>query len=163
MWPRLLVLALVGLSLSCVSTARFRSSSARSLSQQNTNSDIFASALEQAAYRWLNVPYRFGGQSRQGIDCSGLTCSLYREVYGIDLPRTVEQQIKTGRYVQKARLKAGDLLFFRNGGSGAIDHVGIYLGQGRFVHASVQQGVVISDLNARHYQRHYVTARRILP
>ena len=147
----------------CVSTTRFSSSSSSSQSPKYNTAQGKDEALWQAVNRWLNTPYRYGGQSRQGIDCSGLTCSIYREVYGLELPRTVEQQIKTGRYVQKSRLRPGDLVFFRNGGSGVIDHVGIYLGQDKFVHASVQQGVIISQLSAAYYQRHYVSARRILP
>ncbi len=160
---RLLLFILPWLFLACVSTTRFSSSSRLTPSSEYKSDSIDNDALQQAVNRWLNTPYRYGGQSRQGTDCSGLTRNLYREVYGIELPRTVEEQIKTGRYVQKARLKAGDLVFFRNGGSGVIDHVGIYLGQDKFVHASLQQGVVISELSSSYYQRHYVTARRLLP
>ena len=162
---RLIAVVLLGLLAGCVSTTRFRAAADRPSASvpPSASKEVQEDALRRAADEWLNVPYRFGGESRQGIDCSGLTCRIYREVYGIELPRTVEQQIQAGRFVQKARLQPGDLLFFRTGGSGAVDHVGIYLGQGRFVHASLQRGVVISELEARYYQRRYVTARRILP
>ena len=160
---RLLLVILFSSTLACVSTTRFSSSSQSTLATKSKSDRMNHNVLEQVARRWLNTPYRYGGQSRQGIDCSGLTCAIYREVYEVELPRTVEQQLKTGRYVQKSRLMPGDLVFFRNGGSGVIDHVGIYLGQDKFVHASVQLGVVISTLSAAHNRRHYVTARRILP
>ena len=160
---RMVVLLLLWLTWACVSTTRFSSLSSSTRSPKYHAVQGNEDALWQAVSRWLNTPYRYGGQSRQGIDCSSLTCSIYREVYDLELPRTVAQQIKTGRYVQKSRLKPGDLVFFRNGGSGVIDHVGIYLGQDKFVHASVRQGVIISRLSAAYYQRHYVSARRILP
>jgi len=160
-WP--LLFLLFWSIWACVSTTRFSSSASSTPSSKYNPSQRNKEAIWQSVNRWLNTPYRYGGRSRQGIDCSGLTRSIYREVYDLELPRTVEQQIKTGRYVQKSRLRPGDLVFFRSGGSGVIDHVGIYLGQDKFIHASVRQGVIISLLSAEYYQHHYVTARRILP
>jgi len=117
--------------------------------------------LQQAARRWLHTPYRLGGSDSTGVDCSALVQHIYRDVYGLNLPRSTHGQRRLGFSVAFAYLRSGDLLFFRMRPSGPLDHVGVYLGQGRFVHASSSRGVVISSLNDPFYRRHFVTARRV--
>ncbi len=142
-----------GLMFSC--TARFTS-------QSSTLIPAKEDALRAAAERWLGVPYRYGGNSKQGIDCSGLAVQLYQEVFKKNLPRQSAQQRTLGYSVHVPYLKPGDLLFFRFEGQEGIEHVGVYLGQGQFVHASRTRGVVIDHLSAFYYKQHLVVARRVL-
>ncbi len=139
---------------SCAPASYYRSKPAQPKAQQ--------SRLQEEAERWLGTPYRYGGNDLSGIDCSGLVCRIYERVYGRSLPRQAKLQRKLGRSVALPYLKPGDLLFFRFNGTGGINHVGIYLGQGRFIHASTERGVVISELTDKYYRRHLVVARRIL-
>ena len=110
--------------------------------------------------RWAGTPYRIGGSSFQGVDCSALVQSVFAETFRLSLPRTTGEQVRQGQPVERAELAPGDLVFFRP--PGPYDHVGIYLGEGRFLHASTSRGVMISSLDNRYWQRHYWQARRTL-
>lgn len=101
--------------------------------------------------KWMGVPYRYGAMSHTGTDCSGFTGNVYREVYHKELPRSSEDQYGACRRIRKRRLKEGDLVFFTTDKSGKISHVGIYLGNKKFVHASTRKGVRIDDLEDRYY------------
>lgn len=101
---------------------------------------------------WMGVPYRIGGNTKSGIDCSGLTNLLYRNVYQVAIPRTTSQiysKISTKPYTD---LKEGDIVFMNYDGK-KNSHVGIYLRNGRFFHASTSKGVMISDFNQPWYQK----------
>jgi cell wall-associated NlpC family hydrolase len=110
--------------------------------------------------RWVGTPYRLGGASSRGIDCSALVQNIFSDTFRFDLPRTTEEQVQEGLEVERDALRPGDLVFFRP--PGAYRHVGIYVGEGRFLHASTSRGVMISDLDNRYWQRHYWQARRTL-
>lgn len=110
--------------------------------------------------RWAGTPYRLGGSSFRGIDCSALVQNVFSDTFRFDLPRTTEKQVRAGLAVERDALRPGDLVFFRP--PGAYRHVGIYVGEGRFLHASTSQGVMISHLDNRYWQRHYWQARRTL-
>ncbi|MEE2658333.1 MAG: C40 family peptidase [Candidatus Latescibacterota bacterium] len=114
---------------------------------------------------YLEVPYLWGGTTRAGMDCSGLTRAVYREAYGLELPRTSKQMYALGRPVSRSSgLKPGDLVFFRISDSGpGVSHVGIYVGDDRFAHASSSRGGVIDELSQTYFTQRYVGARRILP
>ncbi|QIJ06503.1 NlpC/P60 family protein [Shewanella chilikensis] len=109
---------------------------------------------------WHGVPYRLGGMSKRGVDCSGFVSLTYRRLSDIMLPRTVEEQRKLGFAVKKSQLKVGDLLFFKTGWSSR--HVGIYIGNNEFMHASTSQGVMISSLDNSYWKQKYWQARRLL-
>lgn len=109
---------------------------------------------------WQGTPYRIGGQSRQGVDCSGFVQLTYRQQLGLELPRTTEQQATEGIPVEQRQLSSGDLVFFLI--DGRTRHVGIYLDGERFLHASKSQGVMISDLDNPYWQAAYWRARRVL-
>ncbi len=117
--------------------------------------------IADAARGRLGMPYLYGGSTQRGYDCSGLVYRIYLE-HGIRLPRTVRDQVKSG--IDAGRPRPGDLLFFRLG-RGKVSHVGIYLGDGKFVHASSgRQEIVMDDLNVSDYfRRRYAGARRIVP
>ena len=122
------------------------------------------SAVAQAAYNYLGEKYVWGSaQPGVGFDCSGLTSYLYNKVCGISLYRNSAAQSNNGYHVSKSNLKQGDLLFFSTNGSGSISHVGIYVGNGKMIHASTPStGVIISDIDSNYYSNTFVTARRIL-
>ena len=100
---------------------------------------------------WAGVKYKFGGLDKNGIDCSGFAFLLNKEIYGINLPRISRDQALATKQKNIDRLEEGDLVFFAFGG-GAVDHVGVYLNNGYFVHASTTRGVIVDDLNLPFYQ-----------
>lgn len=119
-----------------------------------------AQRLHTMAQGWEGTPYCLGGTTRRCIDCSAFVRTVYDEVFDKALPRTTEAQVREGQPVSRSELQAGDLVFFRTGFS--TRHVGIYLADGRFLHASTSLGVTTSSLNGRYWRRHYWTARRLL-
>jgi len=109
---------------------------------------------------WKGVPHRMGGLSRRGIDCSGFVYRAYRDVFGITLPRSTQLQAGTGIFVPRRHLSAGDLVFFRIGRN--TRHVGIYLGNSQFMHASKSRGVIISSLDNPYWLQTYWRALRVM-
>ncbi|CAG36409.1 C40 family peptidase [Desulfotalea psychrophila] len=109
--------------------------------------------------KWEGTPYRYGGQTRRGIDCSAFTQQVYQQLFAICLPRTTRGQIRTGRYIPRNKLHPGDLIFFQIGKGGR--HVGIYTGRGKFIHASSSRGVMQSSLARRYWQKRYLKARTL--
>ncbi len=108
---------------------------------------------------WKNVKYKLGGESRKGIDCSAFTQKVFKEKFGIDLPRTTLTQVNVGVEVKKSDLKMGDLVFFKT--SKRNKHVGIYMGNGSFLHSSIK-GIQFTELEKSFYKDAYWTARRIM-
>ncbi|HIP82922.1 MAG TPA: cell wall hydrolase [Desulfocapsa sulfexigens] len=108
---------------------------------------------------WRNTPYRMGGLGKSGIDCSGFTYITFRSKLGCTLPRTTKLQSKTGTKVTRKNLRIGDLVFFKT--SLFYRHVGIYLGDSKFLHASTRKGVIISSLKENYWRKCYWTARRV--
>jgi lipoprotein Spr len=108
---------------------------------------------------WYGAPYRYGGGTRQGIDCSAFTAKLMDSVYSVALPRTARTQFTTGPRIKKEQLSQGDLVFFNT--TGGVSHVGVYLANKKFVHASTSSGVIISDLDDAYFKRRYVGAIRV--
>lgn len=121
-------------------------------------------ALYSFVADWLGTPYRYGGTSQQGTDCSGFAYRLYQYVYGTDIGRQSSADLmdQTKR-VAKGNLREGDLVFFsiRNRRGGRASHVGVYLKDGYFAHATTQQGVIISSLSEPYYSRTYIGAGRV--
>ncbi|MDR1043685.1 MAG: C40 family peptidase [Candidatus Adiutrix sp.] len=119
---------------------------------------------QSAAYtarKYIGVPYELGGQSPKGFDCSGLTAYVYQR-HGVRLPRTSAKQAKVGRAVKKSRLRPGDLVFFSTAKKGRVSHVGIYVGDGKFIHAPGSgKKVTTASLNSAYYQKTYHSARRV--
>lgn len=114
--------------------------------------------VTRTALRYVGVPYVWGGESFGGVDCSGFVQAVFRR-NGIELPRTADAQFEVGRRIVQAGLQPGDLVFFQTYSEGA-SHVGIYLGAGRFVHASASDGVRVDSLSEDYYSSRYLGARR---
>jgi len=117
-------------------------------------------AIETTAAQYLGTPYRFGGESADGIDCSSFVQKVFRE-HQINLPRTAREQSLVGSEVAPGDLKKGDLVFFHTYAA-FPSHVGIYLGDGKMIHASSGKGeVTVSDLNSDYYRSRYLGAKRV--
>ncbi|GGC05209.1 peptidase P60 [Marinobacterium zhoushanense] len=116
--------------------------------------------LVEQYQRWQGVPYRLGGMDRTGIDCSGLVFRVFDDLYDLRLPRTTEQQLQFGIPIERHQLQIADLVFFKT--SWKVRHVGIYLGNGDFLHASTSRGVMISSLDNPYWQSHYLASRRAI-
>jgi len=112
---------------------------------------------------YLGTPYLYGGMSHDGVDCSGLVCLVFRETWNMRLPRSATGMVQVGTAVPLDSAQPGDLVFFRWGYFGGPDHVGIYTGAGRFVHASTRLGVIESTLADNYYGLHFIAMRRMEP
>lgn len=108
---------------------------------------------------WAGTPYRLGGMSKQGVDCSGFVYLAYLDIVGEKLPRSVNAQRVLGKEVPREALEVGDLVFFKTGKSAR--HVGIYMGDARFLHASTKKGVKISSLNNEYWKPRFWFAKRL--
>lgn len=116
--------------------------------------------LEQAADGWYGVPYKWGGTTKDGVDCSALVQNVYKGAFGRELPRVTDEQVQTGTRIPRSKLRPGDLVFFRP--NNEYNHVGIYLGEGTFVHASSSKGVRKSPVEKDYWDDAYWTSRRTL-
>jgi len=123
---------------------------------------IASTDLVEEARRWLGTPYRYGGKSRSGTDCSGFVMEVYLKATAIKLPRTTYQQREYCDNIKKGDLKPGDLVFFSSGkGKGKVSHVGMYVGAGQIIHASSSRGVILSKLSEPYYARNYHSSGRV--
>jgi cell wall-associated NlpC family hydrolase len=118
-----------------------------------------ARTLTRDALRFLGTPYVFGGTSTSGFDCSGYVQHVFA-MLGVSIPRTADAQYYAGRRI-KGGMKPGDLVFFQTYEPGP-SHVGIYLGNGKFVHASSSHGVMVSKLSDSYWSARYIGAKRLL-
>ncbi len=122
---------------------------------------IPAERLSATAQRYIGIPYRYGRMSRKGTDCSGLVCMIYYDVGRVKLPHSTRKLRLMGRKIPLQQAKAGDLLFFRRGLFGMVNHVGVYISGKKFIHATTKAGVIYSNLDDTYYKKHFVELRRI--
>lgn len=111
--------------------------------------------------KYIDAPYKYGGNGSKGIDCSAFTKQVYEKSLAVDLPRTAREQFKVGDIIHKDGLKFGDLVFFNTTKRAYPGHVGIYLGDNQFVHASRSLGVTVSSLDSTYYKKRFIEGRRI--
>lgn len=154
----LLIVFFASLLLSSCSSRKFKYSSDTKAAKA---ADAMAALHSKTLYRfitdWAGVKYRLGGLDKRGVDCSGFALLLNKEIYGVNLPRRSRDQAGVIKEIKQSQLQEGDLIFFAFGG-GEVDHVGIYLNNGFFVHASTTRGVIVDDLNLPAFQRVLVKA-----
>lgn len=111
---------------------------------------------------WKGSRYKIGGLKRSGVDCSGFIYRVFIDGVGVNLPRTTAQLSKLGLFINKRKLKVGDLVFFKTGRILKSRHVGIYTGSNQFIHASTSKGVIKSSLNNPYWKEAYWHSRRVL-
>ncbi|WP_058959743.1 NlpC/P60 family protein [Type-E symbiont of Plautia stali] len=111
--------------------------------------------------RWRGTPYRYGGLSRGGVDCSGFVYLTFRDKFDMQLPRSTVDQTDIGTRIDKRDLLPGDLVFFKTGSGENGLHVGIYDTDNTFIHASTSQGVIRSSLDNVYWRKVFWQARRI--
>lgn len=111
--------------------------------------------------KFLDTPYLYGGESTDGIDCSAFTQQVYNNAVKLKLPRTASEQFNVGSSITKNELKFGDLVFFNTRSSSYPGHVGIFVGENLFAHASIFKGVTISSLNNSYYQERFIGGKRV--
>lgn len=122
--------------------------------------DQIEKRLREEYRRWQGTRHRMGGNGDRGIDCSGFVKAIYKDVFDVDLPRTTRAQSRLGRPVAFKEIRVGDLVFFKP--PTYPRHVGIFLGDAEFVHASKESGVTVSRIDKYYWGKYYWTARRIL-
>lgn len=123
---------------------------------EELNDDKLLSFIDE----WYGTRYRLGGNDKSGIDCSAFVQSFFTTIYGLGIARTCREQYGLTRRIKKAQLQEGDLVFFKTRGK-SISHVGIYLRNNKFIHASTSSGVMISDLGDEYFSKRYAGAGRI--
>lgn len=129
--------------------------------QQNTSNPQLTQQRWLAWHQqWAGTPHRLGGASKQGIDCSAYVQKGYKELFGVALPRQTKQQSKTGHAVSRKHLRTGDLIFFKT--ALLARHVGVYMGDGTFLHVSSSKGVTRSSLGNSYWKKNYWKARRVI-
>lgn len=128
---------------------------AATLAQQKAT----ANKIVTMSKKYMGTPYKFGAKSGNTnyFDCSSFTQFLFKKA-GISIPRTSKAQSKVGTFVKKSNLRVGDLVFFYS----PIHHVGLYIGNGKFIHTYGKPGVTISNLNTGFWSKNYTTARRVI-
>ena len=157
------VMALLLLTTSCATTNKqpaptiMKSESAK----RHFNDHEIERRLREEYTRWKGTRHQLGGTGSRGIDCSGFVKAVYANLFNIHLPRTTQTQVKQGRPIPSKALQPGDLVFFKP--PSYPRHVGIFLSQSEFVHASKNKGVTISKIDAYYWGKYFWTARRILP
>ncbi len=108
---------------------------------------------------WYGTRYRYGGTTKSGIDCSAFVQAVYLSAFALSLPRTAREQYRSSRIISATEVKTGDLVFFNT--TGGISHVGIYLQNNKFVHASTSQGVTVSDMFDPYYLKRFIGIGRV--
>ncbi len=116
--------------------------------------------LYKNVYDWLGTPYRYGGDTKRGIDCSSFTSKVYNAAYNVSVPSSSRAVWQSVIPIDKEELQEGDFVFFKIR-RGQISHIGIYLGNYKFAHASLSSGVIISDLNDAYYRRYFYKGGRL--
>lgn len=109
---------------------------------------------------WYGTPYKWGGGEKNGVDCSHLVCRIYKDVYDKKIAGTAGDLEKQSDHVKESKLKQGDLVFFKIE-TEKVSHVGVYIANNKFVHASVKKGVIINSLEDKYYRKYFYTGGRI--
>ena len=127
---------------------------------QSTTGSTLASKIIKTSKKYIGVPYKWGGTTPKGFDCSGFTQYIFN-AHGVYIPRTSREQYNFGTKVSKSNLQPGDLVFFNTSGKG-VSHVGLYIGDGKFIHSAASKGIVIAELFSNYWMNLYLGARRVL-
>lgn len=110
---------------------------------------------------WIGVPYKYAGSTKSGTDCSGFVHAIYKEVYTITLTRSSSEMINEVKKADVSRLQMGDIVFFKIN-SKKVSHVGLYLKDNKFIHASTAKEVIVSSLDEAYYKKYFYTGGKVL-
>lgn len=118
--------------------------------------------FENKVKEYLDVPYRAGGTTKRGMDCSGFSKTVYSKFFGIELPHSSVDQFRLSalRKIDATQLKPGDLIFFANKKKRKVNHVGVYLSGKKFIHASSSQGIMVSSLDDDYWRNRFIGSKR---
>lgn len=159
---RLVFIFLAAVALAGCSSHKTASHRQRRIDHAVTVSPNQQKRLVNEARRWVGTPYRYGGATKHGADCSGFVMSLFDQVYGLKLPRSSWQQREYALPIDTRELRPGDLLFFATGSDKSrVSHVGVYIGSGLMVHASPRKGIVEAMITDQYFKRTYHSAGRV--
>ena len=132
-------------------------------STQTESSNAQIETLIDEAKQWIGTPYVYGGQSRTGTDCSGFILEIFKKIFQIKLPRSAALQHEYAKPINLEIIAPGDLLFFTTGkSSNRVNHVGLYIGQGKMIHASSSRGVMESGITENYWKKAHHSCGRIL-
>jgi cell wall-associated NlpC family hydrolase len=131
-------------------------------SEKESKTNVNQIKMSPIISSFLGTPYKEGGTSKLGMDCSGFVVEVYKKYAGFNLPHNTEKLFKLVKKVDKENLGYGDLVFFSDFGF-LPSHVGIYIGEGKFVHSTEGYGVIVSSLEDERYRKSYIGARRVIP
>ncbi len=126
---------------------------------QLDNNTAITDALYEEYMRWEGTRYKFGGNSKQGVDCSSFVQQLYFNALNVRVPRSTKEQAKIGRWIKKSQLRSGDLILFKTAYNKR--HSGVYLEHGKFMNASSKYGVTLSNINNPYWREKYWQSRRV--
>ena len=164
------VIAFSLLTASCGSSRKATNQSYPAIDTPNISTDTIitiypasnaVASLIQEAQSWIGTKYRYGGNDRNGVDCSGFVLQVFNHALGIKLPRTSTLQHQFCDSISRSMLQPGDLLFFTVRGGRKVGHVGIYIGDDKMIHASTSRGVIISSISQRYYTDNFYGAGRV--
>ena len=163
---------LVSLLVSCTSAGRrdegrivreYRPARKKNIEEPPRSPDEKISGrLDPLIEKYWGADYGMGAEGPGRFDCSGFTKRIFSEAYDFTLPRSSREQFEIGRPVSKSNLEYADLVFFATNGRRKVSHVGVYIGNGKFAHASTSVGVTITALDSDYYTERYLGARRVL-
>jgi len=144
-----------------VSTLLFSCASRKKANRKKTSKieNSSKSKIEKEYKKCFGIPYRYGGTSYSGFDCSGFVQHIYKKALNINIARTTKDLLKSGKQTSKNKLKVGDLIFFKP--LKKYNHVGIFMGESMFIHSSSSKGVMKSSLNNSYWKKYYHESRRI--
>lgn len=132
----------------------------REIGSRNYDIPVIRALVEEAA-RWIGVPYRYAGNDKEGVDCSGLTSQVFLKTLNVKMPRNSAEQQRWCKGISRENLQPGDLVFFATGSNRErVSHVGIYVGNGDIIHASSSRGVIVSNLDEKYYTVRYHSSGR---
>ncbi|SEV95037.1 lipoprotein [[Haemophilus] ducreyi] len=151
--------------LSACSNSEYENSASHKIAKSQyislSDSQAVIRQLTQQQKEWQGTRYRLGGNNKAGVDCSGFMQVTFRRLFNIDLPRTTTDQLKKGNKIARNKIKAGDLVFFKTGRGPNGKHVGVYVKDGKFLHASTKGGVIYSNINSAYWRKAFWQARRL--
>lgn len=137
----------------------FPSDTIKEFKLDSINYSSFKEILELQFEKYDHVRYRYGGRNEKGFDCSGFVTTVYQNLFEMKLPRSSRDMVSVGEDILKSDLQIGDLIIFKPPG---YSHVGIYLGDGVFMHSSTKEGVSKSSIDSTYWKKYYRTSRRVI-